>query len=34
MKKFYSIPYIKEEFDFVQNYTNDDYENLITKIQN
>ena len=33
MKKFYSIPYIKEEFDFVQNYTNDDYENLITKIQ-
>ena len=33
MKKFYSIPYIKEEFDFVQNYTNDEYEDLITKIQ-
>ena len=33
MKKFYSIPYIKEEFDFVQNYNIDDYENLISKIQ-
>ena len=33
MKKFYSIPFIKEEFISVKNYTNDVYENLISEIE-
>ena len=34
MKKFYSIPFIKEEFDYVKNYTNDIYEKLMKEIEN